>query len=114
MLSGLQQLLWEGLIKMENSQQAKSLSTPVTTPVQGDSTSEKSSRKIFIIISLLVLLIVLTGGFVFLSSQGQLSQTQTTKPVVNAFDSLKNELDSIDVGAKENDLNGVDKDLQSL
>lgn len=87
---------------------------PQVTPVQPNLSPSGGSKKILIIVLILVALTVVAGALIYLRNSRVFKASAPAKTVVNAFDDLKNELESIDVGASETDLSEFDKDLNSL
>jgi|SRR3989344_726344 len=86
---------------------------PVSPDVQ--TSSGGNSKKIMIIsLIILVVLILAGGGYMYYLNMNQQSTKSPAQTNTGAFDDIKNELESIDVGASESDLNEIDKDLQEL
>lgn len=87
---------------------------PQVTPVQTQGSSGKNNKMLLIVVAVLAVLIIIAGGLILFRNTQLLGGTKTPKTIVNAFDDLKKELESTDVGASEADLSSFDKDLNSL
>lgn len=88
---------------------------PEVTQVQAGSTKGPNKNLIFAV-GIFVILCLLAGGLIYLRNQKQGSVAKVPTPVstVNAFEELKKDLESTDIGASESDLNDVDTDLNAL
>lgn len=88
---------------------------PEVTQVQAEGT-KGPNKNIFFVVGIFVILCLLAGGLIYLRNQKQSSTAKVPTPVstVSAFEELKKDLESTDIGASETDMNEVDTDLQAL
>lgn len=80
---------------------------PLTTPQ-----SQNDNKVLGIVVGVVVLLLI-GGLFVYLRNQKPTS-TATSRVVIQELNNLGSELQSLDDGTNEADLNALDKDIQSL
>lgn len=100
--------------------------TSPTAPVEGtafqadpipsltDPPSNKKSGLIWVVVGLVILILLLSGAYFYLTQSGNTGTSPSPKPAANQQESMADELSALDVEAEGSDFQEVDKDLQSL
>ena len=91
---------------------------PPQTTVVTDSKSSDSKSAIWVVLGLLIAVLLIGGGiYIFMTSQDKnqsAAQILNQQQIETQFTDLNSELDTMDMGNVDSDLQEVDQELQKL